>query len=116
MAEALGMIPALERFSEIEGTRPLSYEPVFQMALDDDCKTQCRIAIETRTTAYQVRSGEFGEEQLSVYLTVRRFDSLGNNENFVSELHRLAEHCERLADEFLVENVLQPLQKTIALK
>ena len=116
LAEALGMIPALERFSEIEGTRPLSYEPVYQMALDDDCKTQCRIAIETRTTAYQVRSGEFGEEQLSVYLTVRRFDSLGNNENFVSELHRLAEHCERLADEFLVENVLQPLQKTIALK
>lgn len=116
LAEALGMMPALEKLGDKVGNSLLGYEPVIQLALDKDCKTQCRVAFETRTTAYQVRSGEFTEEQLSVYLTVRRFDSLSSEEQFGDELCRIAQICESLADEYLVENVLQPLHKTIALK
>lgn len=74
------------------------------------------LAFETQTTAYQVRSGEYSEDQISVYLTVRRFDSLNADEEFGDELIRLSGICEKVADEFLVENILQPLQKTIALK
>lgn len=88
----------------------------FNFALDDECKTQCRLAFETRTTAYQVRSGEYGEEQLSVYLTLRRYDSLNSGEQFAEELVRLAGICEKMVDEYLVDNVLRPLQQTIALK
>lgn len=116
LAEALGMAPALEKLTELGNNSVLSYEPVIQLALDPECRTQCRLAVETRTTAYQVRSGEFSEDQLSVYLTVRRFDSLRVNEDFGEELVRLAGICEKLTDDYLVENVLQPLQKTIALK
>ncbi len=116
LCEALGMVPALEKLAEVADGAPLSYEPVLQLALDEDCKTQCRLAFETRTTGYQVRSGEYGEEPLSVYLTVRRFDSLSSNEQFGDELGRLAELCEKMADGYLVEHVLQPLQRTIALK
>jgi hypothetical protein len=116
LAEALGMMPAMERLAEIGGTSILGFEPAIQLSLDDDCKTQCRLAFETRTTAYQVRSGEYGEEQLSVYLTLRRYDSLGANEEFADELTRLAGICEKMVDEYLVENVLRPLQQTIALK
>ena len=116
LAEAFGFVPPMERLAEIQGGSLLSYEPVMQFALDEDCKTQCRFGFETRTTAYQVRSGEFGEEPLSVYLTVRRFDSLSSDEEFATELVRIAEICERLTDEYLVEQVLKPLQKTIALK
>jgi hypothetical protein len=116
IAEALGMLAPFERMGEIAGASLLSYEPVLQFALDDECKTQCRIGFETRTTAYQVRSDEYGEEPLSVYLTLRRFDSLGSEEEFATELTRLATICEGLADEYLVEQILKPLQKTIALK
>jgi hypothetical protein len=116
LAEALGMMAPMEKLAEMPGTSILSYEPTIQLALDDDCKTQCRLAFETRTTAYQVRSGEFSEDQLSVYLTVRRYDSLGSEEDFGAELIRLAGLCERMADEYLVENVLRPLHQTIALK
>lgn len=116
LAEALGLAPAFDRLPESVNGSLLSYEPVVQFALDDECKTQCRVAFETRTTAYQVRSKEFGEDQISVYLTVRRFDSLSSEEHFGDELSRLAQLCEKLADEYLVENILQPLQKTIALK
>ncbi len=116
IAEALGMLQPFERLADIAGTSLLSYEPVLQFALDDECKTQCRIGFETRTTAYQVRSDEFGEEPLSVYLTLRRFDSLGSEEEFATELTRLAGICERMADDYLIEQILKPLQKTIAMK
>jgi hypothetical protein len=116
LAEALGMAPAIEKFCELGGNSILSYEPMIQLSLDEDCRTQCRLAFETRTTAYQVRNSEYGEDQLSVYLTVRRFDSLRSDEEFSEELIRLAGICEKVADEYLVENVLQPLQQTIALK
>lgn len=116
LAEALGLIPAHEKLLEIPGTTVLGYEPAIQLSLDDDCRTQCRLAFETRTNPYQVRSGEYTEEQLSVYLLVRRYDSLRQGENFVDELKRLAGICTDMVDNHLVENVLKPLQHTIALK
>ena len=116
LAEALGMMHPFEKLAETGVKKLLSYEPVVHFALDDDCKTQCRLSIETRTTAYQIRTGEFNEEPLSVFLTVRRFDSLSSDEEFGQELQRLAEICETLVDSYLVEHVLQPLHQTIALK
>ncbi len=116
LSEALGMMAPMERLADISGSSLLSYEPVIQLALDDDCKTQCRLAFETRTTAYQVRSNDYSEDQLSVYLTLRRYDSLASDEEFGDELARLARLCEKMADEHLVENVLRPLQQTIATK
>ncbi len=116
IAEAFGIAQPLEMLSEMKGSSLLSYEPSLQIALDEDCKTQCRLSFETRTTAYQVRSGDQGEEPLSVFLSVRRFESLSSDEQFASELTRLANICERVADEYVVEQVLKPLQKTIALK
>lgn len=116
LAEALGMMAPLERLSEFAPNSILSYEPSIQLALDEDCKTQCRLSFETRTTAFQVRSGEYTEDQLSVYLTVRRYDSLERGESFANELRRLADLAEKMTDDFLVDNVLRPLQQTIALK
>jgi hypothetical protein len=84
--------------------------------LDEECRTQCRVSFESRTNAYQVRSGEFGEEQISVYLTVRRYESLGSHETYAAEFDRLAGLCRDLVDEFLVTNVLRPLQEAISLR
>jgi len=116
LAEALGLIPAQEKLLEIPGTSVLGYEPSIQLALDDECRTQCRLAFETRTNPYHIRSGEFSEEPLSVYLMVRRFDSLRHGDSFVTELKRLSGLCVEMVDNYLVDNVLKPLQQTIALK
>lgn len=116
LAEALGLMPAMEKLTEIQGSSIVGCEPAIQIALDEECKTQCRISFETRTTAYQVRTGEYGEEPLSVYLTVRRYDSLTNEEQYAGEFARIAKLCEQLVDDYLVDNVLRPLQNTIALK
>jgi hypothetical protein len=116
LAEAIGISPGLERFTAVPYGKLLSYEPAIQFALDEDCRTQARVSFETRTNAYQVRTGDFGEDQISVYLTVRRYDSLGINENYKDEFDRLGALCRDLADEFLVTSVLRPLQEAISLR
>ncbi len=116
LAEALGLIPAHEKMLEIPGAGVIGYEPSFQISLDEECRTQCRLAFETRTSPYHLRSGEFPEEQLSVYLVLRRYDSLKSGESFSTELKRLAALCTDLVDNYLIEHVLKPLQQTIALK
>ena len=116
LAEAIGVAPGLEKFLHVPYGKLLSHEPAIQFALDEDCRTQCRISFESRTNAYQVRTGDFGEEQISVYLTVRRFESLGPDESYSAEFNRLAALCRDLVDEYLVGNVLRPLQETISMR
>jgi hypothetical protein len=86
------------------------------MALDPECRWQFRLSFEARTGAFQVRTGEYPEEQLSVYLTVRRFGSLTKGETYVAALGRLGEIAAELMDGYIVEQVLQPLRQAIATK
>ena len=116
LAEALGVVPAFEKLAEFEGATLICNEPTIQFALDEACRVQCRLSVETRTSAYHVRTREYPEEQLSVYLTARRYGSLDPGETYVSALTRLSEICRQLVDDYVVENVLHPLQQTIAIK
>jgi len=84
--------------------------------LDSDCRVQTRLSIETRTTAYHVRTGDYPEEQLSVYLTTRRYGSLDTGETYTGAMHALAKVCQRFMDEYVAENILLPLQEAIAIK
>ena len=116
LAEALGLMPAYEKILKLEGTKLLGQDPWIQFAVDPECRFQCRISFETRTTALHVKTGEFPEEQLSVYLTMRRYGSLQPGETFVSTCQKLREHAERITQEYVVDNVLKPLQEAIAIK
>ena len=115
LAKAIGIPTGLQSFAALPYGSLLSHEPSLQFSLGEDCRTQCRVSFESRTNAYQVRTGEFGEEQLSVYLTVRRYESLANEANFVTEFRRLADLARDLVDEHLMSHVLQPLQEAIAI-
>jgi hypothetical protein len=116
VADALGVMPAFDRLLDLPGNSVISYEPALQFALDEDCRNQCRISIETRTSAYHVRTGEFPEDQLSVYLTARRYGSLDPKESFVAIMGRLSDICHEITENYLVDQVLRPLQQTIATK
>ena len=116
LAEVLGMSPALERMAEIPGATLLGAEPVLQLALDERCRVQCRLNFEPRTTAYHVRTNEFPEEQLSVYLTVRRYGGLDADESFTTVMQQLWASCQELVDGYIVDQILLPLQQTIAIR
>ena len=116
LVEALGVTPAFERMLDIPGATVICSEPALQLALDADCRTQCRLSVETRTTAYHVRMGDYPEEQLSVYLTARRYGSLDPGETYVQAMLRLTEICRELVENYVIDNVLRPLQQAIAIK
>ena len=116
VAEALGVGPALERLAEVPGVTMINHEPSLTVALDEDCRVQFRLSVETRTNAYQVRTGDYPEEQLSVYATARQYGSLGAEKTFVETLERLTEICHEMLDNHVIEHVLHPLARTISLK
>jgi hypothetical protein len=116
VVDALGLIPALEGMMHYPGATAIAFEPSIQIATDEDCRVQCRLSIETRTSAYHVRTGEFPEDQLSVYVTARRYSSLDPGETFVHALHRLQSLCSDVIDNHVAPHVLRPLQQAIAMK
>jgi hypothetical protein len=116
LVEALGVAPAFDRLTELSGATVICNEPSIQLALDEDCRIQCRLSVETRTSAYHVRMADYPEEQLSVYLTARRYGSLEPGETFVSVMTRLGEICRDLVDNYIIDSVLRPLQQAIAIK
>jgi hypothetical protein len=116
LAEALGVGPALERLGDAPGARVINYEPSLTIALDEDCRVQVRVSTETRTNAFQVRTGEFNEEQLSVYVTARQYGSLDPDTTYVEAMDRLAQLAREVVDACVVEQILRPLARTISLK
>jgi hypothetical protein len=94
----------------------INYEPSLTMSLDEDCRVQVRVSTETRTNAFQVRTGEFTEEQLSVYVTARQYGSLDPDTTYVEALDRLVRLARDVVDTCVVEQILRPLARTISIK
>jgi len=116
VTDALGVSPAMERIADMPGATVISHEPSITLSLDEECRTQCRLSIETRTNAYQVRTGDYAEDQLSVYITARQYGSLGPKKTYLEVLESLSRVCTDLVDNYVVDHVLEPLARAIALK
>lgn len=114
VAEALGLSPAMESILSIPGARPINYEPNLTMALDEACRRQARVMVETRTNAYHVRRAEYPEENLSVYSTVRQYGSLSGDSAFKETLVAMSDQMEWLLNGHVVQQVLKPLQQAIS--
>jgi hypothetical protein len=115
IAEALGVCPAMERISSLPGATILSNEPNITFAMDEDCRLQCRLSVESRTNAHQIRTGEFQEDQISVYITTRQYGSLPPNQTYSEVLAQLYQTSREMIDSYVVDTILQPLARTIAL-
>jgi len=116
LAEALGVGPALDRMAELPGGRVINYEPSLTVSIDEDCRVQVRVSTETRTNAFQVRTGDFAEEQLSVYVTARQYGSLDPGTTYVEAMDRLATLAREVVDTCVVDQILKPLARTISLR
>jgi hypothetical protein len=116
VAEALGAGPALDGMVNVPGIKVLNYEPSITISLDESCRRQARLMVETRTNAYQVRRGEFSEDQISVYFTVRQYGGLEGVESFEQSLFKLRDQCDELMHGYVIDHVLRPLQQAISTK
>jgi hypothetical protein len=116
VAEALGLQMTFETLFQLPGSRVINYEPSIMLALDESCRLQCRLNVETRTNAYQVRTGQFPEAPISVYFTVRQYWGRQPHKNFVESYRNQRRLCQELVDNHIIQAVIRPLAQTIAAK
>jgi hypothetical protein len=116
VAEALAANTPLEGLTQLPGARVLHYQPTLMMALDDGCQLQGRLSLETRTSAYQVRTGQFNEAPISVYFTVRQFWGKQPFKTFGDAYQNQRRILDELVTQYVIPNVITPLQKVIGAK
>lgn len=116
VAEALTADGPLENLAKIPAGRILHFQPTMTIALDEACQLQGRLSIETRTTAYQVRTNTFSESPISVYFTVRQFWGKQKYKTFVESYRNQRRVLDEIVAEHIIPNVLQPIARTIGAK
>src|SRR5262249_37116903 len=116
VAEALGLNTSLESMLQLPNARILNYEPSLMLAIDETCRLQCRLSIETRTNAFQVRTGQFPEAPISVYFTVRQYWGRQPYKTFSESYKNQRKICQELVDSHIIPSVVRPLAQTIAAK
>jgi len=116
VAEALGLNTSLESLMQIPGSKVLNYEPSVMLSLDDGCRLQCRLNIETRTNAFQIRTGQFPDTPISVYFTVRQYWNKIGQKTFGESYRNQRKICQDLVDNHIVPAVVQPLSQAIGSK
>jgi hypothetical protein len=114
VAEALLAGSPLSALFAEEGKACLECEPTLVMALDDECYLQARLALETRSSSYQVRTGRFEDEPITIYLTVRRYARPGQKLDPKAAIMEQADLCEELASRIVVPQVILPISAAIA--
>src|SRR5262245_65326285 len=116
VAEALGLNTTLENLLQLPGSKVINYEPSLMLALDESCRLQSRLSIETRTNAYQIRTGQFPDAPISVYFTVRQYWGKQPFNSFWDSYQNQRRIAQELVDSHVVPNVIQPLSQAIAAK
>src|SRR5262249_26338784 len=116
VAEALGLNTTLESLLQMPGSRVINYAPSLMLSLDAACRPQCRLRIETRTNAYQLRAGQFNKAPLSAYFTARQYGGRQPYATFGESYKNQRPMCQDLSDSHIIPAVVRPLAQTIAAK
>src|SRR5262249_46481426 len=116
VAEALGLNSSLENLGQMPHHKVINYEPSLMLALDEQCRLQCRLSVEPRTNAFQVRTGQFPEAPISVYFTVRQYWGRQPFKNFTDSYHNQRKIAQELVDNHIIPGVVRPLAQAIAAK
>jgi len=114
VVEALGLGQGLDGLLEVPGGRVINYEPSVTMALDEACRLQCRLSIETRTNPYQVRTGDFSDDQISVYFTIRQYWGTGPDQSYLDSFRRQRDIGEEIIQGKILPRIVRPLAQAIA--
>ncbi|MFP4355552.1 MAG: hypothetical protein ACLFUJ_10570 [Phycisphaerae bacterium] len=89
-------------------------EPNIVMVLDEECNIQARLAVETRSNSYQIRTGQYSDDPISVYFTVRQYPQPGKMLDLADDFARQFEICEDLTCRIVLPQVVQPIAATIS--
>jgi len=114
IAESLFASTPLTCLTEEMGAKAVDFQPTVTVALSDDCRLQARIDVVTRTNSYQVRTGDYSDDVISVYLIVRRYWGDRPKQTYEAMFQQLAEKADQLCTTYVVPRILRPISEAIA--
>lgn len=114
VAEVFARESRLDSLLGMSGGKVVEFEPSITIALDENCHMQARLSVVTRTNSYQIRTGQFGEEAISIYFTVRRYWNSTGGASFVESYRKQVESGLEIVQEHVIPNVVVPLSEVIS--
>lgn len=96
------------------GARPIDFQPSVTVSLSEDCRLQGRIDVITRTNSYQVRTGDYGDDSISVYLILRRYWGDRPKQPLEQIAGEMAVKAEQLCHDHVLPKLLRPIHAAIS--
>ena len=94
--------------------QPIDTQPYFGVALTPGCDLQAYVQVKSRSTTYEIRTGEYDEQPLSICLILRKYWAGDQGATLLQAHQRLFDLCEELAAEKVVPILVHPLAQAIA--
>lgn len=92
----------------------IEFEPNMVITLNDDCYLQARLSMETHSNSYQVRTGQYDDEPVSIYFTVRQYPKPGQVLDINQSFRQQCRIGEDLTAKFVVPQIIRPISAAIA--
>jgi hypothetical protein len=97
-----------------EAACTIDAQPYFGIALTPECDLQAYVETKSRTATYEVRTGEYTRQPLSVFLTVRKYWNVGRDQGLKQSASMLFDRADELAADCVVPLLVNPLAQAIA--
>ncbi|MEP0844953.1 MAG: hypothetical protein HRF43_19810, partial [Phycisphaerae bacterium] len=97
-----------------EAVHTIDCQPYFGITLSPECDVQAYLEVKGRTSTFELRTGEFDPQLLSVQLTVRRYWGFTDTPSLVAAYESLMDASDELAARRVVPLVVNPLALAIA--
>jgi len=114
IAESLLADSPLACLNEEPDAKAVDFQPTVTVALSEDCRLQARIDIVTRTNSYQVRTGDYSDDVISIYLILRRYWGDRPRDPMEQLFAQMSQRAEQLCDRHVLPKVIRPISAAIA--
>jgi hypothetical protein len=92
----------------------IDVQPFLGISVNDSCDTQVYVEVKSHTSTYEVRTQQYDPQQLSVFLTARRYWGFAAQESLLDAHRELTAVAEEWAAQRVVPLVVNPLAHAIA--
>jgi len=117
IAEALFNSNPLSCLLDLPSASPIGFSPAVVVALSEDCRTQARIGVESKTSVgeSQKHKGR-SDEAISLFFTIRQYPSSTEKFDATASFEKQCRLAEELMAEKIIPNFVLPLNSVIAQK
>jgi hypothetical protein len=115
ISEALLAGSAFSCLWDMPGARPIGVSPVVITGLSEDCCTQARLGIESKTSIFDPRKGKEQQDRaISLSFTIRQYPQAALKFDAVSSFENQRRLLEAMLEEKILPHFVRPIVNTIA--